>query len=91
MTKKLDKDMINGVSGGEVCQRLDGQWEIINNNGENIFSDGRAFATQAAAKKIAIALGENATVLTPEERAGLQFSSFMDKTVTPYKQARSLK
>ena len=72
--KKLDKDMINGVSGGEIGMAMDGSghFEVLDRNGRNVFADGRTFESVEQAAQIATAIGENTTYLTFDERARRQ-------------------
>ena len=70
--KKLDNDMINGVSGGELGQASDGTWEVLDRNGRNVFANRRSFRDINAAARIATLIGENTTYLTPEEIARRQ-------------------
>ncbi len=58
--------MINDVLGGELGQTLDGKWEVLDRNGNNVFTDGRVFPDINQAARIAEMVGENTAFLTPE-------------------------
>ena len=65
--KKLDKDVIKGVSGGEIAINADGKYEVIDGStGFNVFKDERSFDTAEQAAKIAELIGENTIYMTQE-------------------------
>lgn len=62
--KKLDKDMINDVSGGFITEMADGRFAVVDKDGVNIYRNNRLFVTADGARAAAKSSGESTTYLS---------------------------
>ena len=78
--KKLDKDMINDVSGGFITEVADGRFAVVDKDGVNIYRNNRLFVTADGARAAAKSSGESTTYLNAAQSSNnSQINSLVDQ------------